>query len=129
MLDPENTKIGYTTAPISYINNAMDYYNQKYKWPLFIAASEDIQWCKDNIKPLQNNVYFSPYGADKFLNDFTLLSSCNHSIITIGSYGWFTAWLAGGECVYYDKFPVPGSYLVNGLSFEDRYPPTWIGMS
>ena len=32
--------------------------------------------------------------------DLALASSCNHSIIDVGSYGFWGAYLAGGETIY-----------------------------
>jgi galactoside 2-L-fucosyltransferase 1/2 len=29
------------------------------------------------------------------------LSMCNHTIITVGSFGWWSAWLANGTTVYF----------------------------
>lgn len=110
-------------SPASYIIHAIEYYNNKYKWPLFIITSENIQWCKDNILSSKNNLAFSNYSAEMFMYDFSLLASCNHSIITVGTFGWFSAWLARGEVVYYKKF-------INNKGGEpqDYYPAHWHGM-
>lgn len=34
--------------------------------------------------------------------DMAVLASCNHSIITLGSFGFWTGFLTGGEVVYPD---------------------------
>lgn len=109
-------------APLSYIQHAIAYYNNKYKWPLFIITSEGIDWCKDNIKSKKNNLIFSNYSAAMFMYDFSMLTSCNHSIITIGSFGWFAGWIAGGEVVYYKKWTA-----FRGDP-SDYYLPEWKGM-
>nr|XP_027226115.1 galactoside 2-alpha-L-fucosyltransferase 2-like [Penaeus vannamei] len=49
---------------------------------------------------MHSDVYFSS-GKSAF-EDMALLSSCNHSIVTMGSYGFWTGYLAGGEVVYPD---------------------------
>ena len=30
-----------------------------------------------------------------------MLASCDHVIMTVGTYGWWGAYLAGGDVVYY----------------------------
>ena len=37
--------------------------------------------------------------------DLAILASCNHSIFAVGTFGWWGAWLAGGQVVYYNGFP------------------------
>ena len=53
---------------------------------------------------------------------FVLLATCNHSIITIGTFGWWAAWLAGGRVVYY------GDFVNSKRSILDHYPHDWISM-
>jgi hypothetical protein len=39
--------------------------------------------------------------------DFALLIQCNHTIMTIGTYGFWAACLAGGDTVYLANFAQP----------------------
>jgi hypothetical protein len=59
-----------------------------------------------------------------------ILSACNHSIITGGTFGWWSAYLAGGQCVWYEGYPRPSSLLERRYmtSKQDYYLPGWIGM-
>ena len=120
---------GQVEVPASYIHNAMHYFGKIYRYPLFIVASDDIPWCKRNINKTGKHVVLSPFGFKNYMYDFVMLSSCNHSIATTGSFGWMAAWIAGGETVYYKDFPRNGTKLGRGVSKLDRYPPTWIAMS
>lgn len=108
-----------------YIQRAMDFYRSLFKHPLFIIVSDDIEWCKKNIKKT-NNVFF-PHGGQA--EDFAILVSCNHSVITSGSFSWWAGWLAGGRVVYYSGYPTPGTEIGRMYNRTDYYPPTWIPMN
>jgi len=60
--------------------------------------------------------------------DLAILSSCNHTIMTVGTYGWWAGYLAGGITIYYRNFPSRGSELWQWFSREDHFPPDWIGL-
>lgn len=61
--------------------------------------------------------------------DLALLSSCNHVVMTVGSFGWWAGYLSGGTVVYFKDYPKPGSNIGRGFSAVDHYLPQWIGMS
>ncbi|KAK3611847.1 hypothetical protein CHS0354_040521 [Potamilus streckersoni] len=96
---------GYTTAPLSYLNNSMNYFREKYNDTFFIVVSDGMSWCKENIQG-NNDTAFSNFTNPG--TDMALLSVCDHVIITSGTFGWWGAWLAGGEVVYFKGFPKPG---------------------
>ena len=60
--------------------------------------------------------------------DLAILASCNHTVMTTGSYSWWAAWLANGTAVYYADYPTRGSYLSRLFRSEDYYHPKWIGI-
>ena len=35
--------------------------------------------------------------------DMALLSLCEHTVVSVGSFGWWSAWLANGVTVYYSS--------------------------
>ncbi|KAL3871028.1 hypothetical protein ACJMK2_039052 [Sinanodonta woodiana] len=103
----------------------MTYFREKYSSIVFIIVSDDISWCKENIKINYDKV-FSKF--DDPMVDMAMLSVCDHMIITSGTFGWWGAWLAGGDVVYFKGFPRPGSEIDQGMCHDDYYPPQWIGM-
>ena len=120
---------GYTVAPIDYIQKAMEYYMRKFRKDtiVFLVASDDLNWCRQYITG--PNVMFSPFrGVNAIGEDLAMLSSCEHSIITTGTFGWMGARLAGGDVVYYKNFPRPGSKFAQTLTHANYYPPKWIGL-
>lgn len=121
-----NVNLGYTTANVSYVNNAMSWFKKKYPSAFFIFASDDIAWCKANFnKP--NTAFITQRNSAEV--DMAILSRCNHSIITTGTYGWWSAWLSGGQTIYYKDFPRKGSGLDRLFDAKTYFPPNWIAMS
>ena len=57
--------------------------------------------------------------------DMAILADCNHSIMSIGSFGWWSAWMAGGEVIYFEEECKNGTYRCNNLVSEDHFPPKW----
>ncbi|KAL3871034.1 hypothetical protein ACJMK2_039058 [Sinanodonta woodiana] len=116
---------GYSVAPISFITKSMNYFRTKYPNTFFIVVSDGIHWCEENLHVDNDTVFIS------FMNpgiDMAVLTLCDHVIITSGTFGWWGAWLAGGDVVYFKGFPKPGSPLDKRMRREDYYPPHWIGL-
>ncbi|XP_012264554.2 galactoside alpha-(1,2)-fucosyltransferase 2-like [Athalia rosae] len=90
-------------APVSYYLAAMDYYEEKYKNVVFIVASDNIGWCKSNLKRKRSRISFvSDPDGKRPGRDLAILSACNHSIIDYGTYGSWGAILAAGETVVFN---------------------------
>lgn len=116
---------GRIVAPASYIHAAMDYMRMRYTNIQFIFFSDDIEWCKSHFG-LLDNVHFSEGNSAEV--DLVALGQCNHTIMTVGSYGWWGAWLAGGTVVRYAFQNNPLSKLGLGKPNMDFYPPHWISI-
>ncbi|KAK7095362.1 uncharacterized protein [Littorina saxatilis] len=54
------------------------------------------------------------------------LASCDHVIMTVGTFGWWAAYLSGGHVTYYDGYPRPGSEVAEGFDRNDFYLPDWV---
>ena len=130
LLESRNVKSGYVVADGTYFARAMRYFSKKYDRVVFVVCSDDVLWSTSNIESTQSNsvVVFSQFSSLSPEFDLALLSHCNHSIITVGSFGWWAAWLAGGETIYLRDFPRPGSSLRENFHMSDYYLPQWIAM-
>ncbi|XP_033726213.1 galactoside 2-alpha-L-fucosyltransferase 3-like [Pecten maximus] len=126
MMIPSSTKLGFKSAPLEYINNAMNYMRKKFtgRTITFLVVSDDYVWCKKHLTGPDTVVIPKNH---QFV-DIAILSMCNHSIITTGTYGWWGAWLAGGHTVYYKSFPEHGSHLYGEFDPVDFYPPAWVAI-
>ncbi|XP_062588188.1 galactoside alpha-(1,2)-fucosyltransferase 2-like [Saccostrea cucullata] len=119
---------GKITPKASYFLNAMSFFKKRFKRVLFIVGSTDLEWSRDALHT-EPNVYFSE--GNSAGEDLALLSKANHTIMSVGTYGWWIGWLAGGITIYYPHIFVPGSPFSNDFrngSIEDFIYPGWIEM-
>ncbi len=81
-----------------YFQNATSVFkNKKVKFLVFTGGKrwqssnvEDVQWCKDNFKG--GDFLFSENNSP--IEDFCLISSCDHHILShISSFGWWAAYI------------------------------------
>jgi galactoside 2-L-fucosyltransferase 1/2 len=75
-----------------YIRRAMEYFLVCYDRVQYIVFSDDIKWCRKNING--SNVIFSEKQSPGV--DMALCSLCDHMIITVGTFGVWSAWFANG---------------------------------
>jgi hypothetical protein len=94
--------------------------NQPADYTVFVF-SDDINWCKKNIKPNLKTVYVS--GNKDGFEDMRLMSACNHNIIANSSFSWWAAWLNQNE----GKIVVgPKVWFQNkSIDTSDVLPSTW----
>ncbi|XP_029440308.1 galactoside 2-alpha-L-fucosyltransferase 2-like [Rhinatrema bivittatum] len=116
-------------ADKAYLEKAIGYFRSKYQEPVFIVTSNGIGWCKENINASRGDVYFSGDGVESSPGkDFALLAHCNHTIMTIGTFGYWAGYLAGGETVYLTNFTLPDSEFLKVMHYDAFYLPDWIGI-
>ncbi|XP_078507086.1 galactoside alpha-(1,2)-fucosyltransferase 2-like [Lissotriton helveticus] len=127
-----------TTMPIiskgvvadkGYLEKAMKYFRDKYEEPVFVVTSNGMQWCKKNINSSRGDVYFSGDSNETSPGkDFALLAHCNHTIMTIGTFGIWAGYLAGGEVIYLDNYTLPDSPVLKRFHYDAAFLPEWIGI-
>lgn len=132
MILPYYRDYGYTVPPADYFARAMQFFIQRFPRIQFIVCSDDVAWCRANILPfarsLGENVNVAISKGTQF-EDLAILSRCNHVIMSVGSFGWWAAWLANGTTVYYENWPRYGSMLEYNVDKRDYFPSHWIKMS
>lgn len=113
-------------ADSSFFKEAFAHFDAKYPDAMFLVVSDDMKWCKKNIQSPKDNVRFVGESNSKnAIYDLALLAHCNHSIITMGSFGFWGAYLAGGDTIYYTNYTLPNSKFYN-LKYDKWYLPEWI---
>lgn len=122
--DMVNHPHGYMVAPKEYFYRTQNMFRALYKHILFVVCSDDIGWCNANLQ--NENTYFVTGNSPEV--DMAVLSSCNHTITSVGSFSWWSAWLSSGIVTYYFPPARPGSGLRRAYSkdFNDYFPPYWI---
>ncbi|XP_060704586.1 galactoside alpha-(1,2)-fucosyltransferase 2-like [Hemiscyllium ocellatum] len=116
-------------ADKKYLDTAMAYFRNKYKNVVFAVTSNGMDWCKQNINNSKGDVYFSDDPKQATVTfDFSILAHCNHTIMTIGTFGFWAGYLAGGETIYLTNFTLPESPFLKVFKYEAAFLPEWIGI-
>ena len=95
-------KHAYTRVPgRPYFDRAMKYFRNKYGGHvIFIIVTNGYKWSQMNIKG--NDVFITRSSGPKSKEeDFAIAVACNHTVISVGTFGWWVGFLAGGEVVYF----------------------------
>jgi hypothetical protein len=75
-----------------YYESATAYIQRKVKNAIFYVFSDDIEWCKENVKIPKPCLYMDNLNKPSS-HDMQLMSLCKHNIISNSSYSWWAAWL------------------------------------
>lgn len=120
-VNPDSIYNFANVATIQYYKSAIAYMIEKFENPTFFVFSDDIQWCKDNLKE-GNFVYVMCNTKENSLYDMYLMSKCDHHINANSTFSWWGAWLTET-----DKTVVicPKEFLKN-TETKDIYPARWI---
>lgn len=79
----------YNYTPINYYIKALSLLDKKTQIDRIYVLSDDINWCKDNLK--DDRMEFVT-GFPDFI-DFYIMTKCTHNIITNSSFSWWAAYL------------------------------------
>ncbi len=124
--DKVEIKSGWRPASLAYFVKAAKAFRENFRHPVFVVTSDAMAWCKHNFRELDDFV-FSELSTAR--DDMALLRVCNHTVMSVGTYSWWAAWLTGGTAVYYKDHVVPGSNAAAKFRHEDYFLPLWIPMS
>lgn len=117
---------GYISADANYLQKGMAAFRANHSNVLFIVGADEMDWCQENMKG--DDIRFIKPG-NRAEVDIAIMMRCNHTLMTVGSYGWWTAWMNNGKTIYFNGYPRPNSQLAKQIVLEDYRPPEWIGMS
>ena len=122
--DMVNSSKGYMVASRSYFLKAMAVFKKKFRHIIFVVASDTRKWCEEN---LPDTIYMTKKGSSGVL-DMAILSRCNHTISSVGTFSWWSAWLTNGITTYYMPPAREGSRLrkVFSQDYLDFFWPGWI---
>lgn len=76
-----------------YHTHAMEWMMEQFENVMFYVVTDDVDWAKEHYETM-NNVKIIDFHTDtKDIDEFYLLSSCKHQIISESTYGWWAAYL------------------------------------
>jgi len=106
---------------LTYYKNAIREIYKKVNNPVFYIFSNDILWCKENLK-FQNAIFITGnLGKDSY-KDMQLMSYCKHNIIANSTFSWWGAWLNSNP----DKIVIAPDKWFNGIDGTgDVIPEQW----
>ena len=111
-------KHAHPLQSVEYYNNAYDLINDTNINVL--VFSDDIDWCKENIK--FNNVNYVT--DENNITDLYTMSLCKHNIIANSSFSWWGSWLNSNVN---KKVVAPINWFnKSGHSDDDIVPENWI---
>jgi len=108
---------------LNYYEQAILSINSKIKNTQFFVFSDDIAWCKQNLK-LENATYIDWNKKNNSYIDMQLMSNCKHNIIANSSFSWWGAWLNNNT----RKMIIAPKKWINNLSVDDTdiCPKNWV---
>lgn len=117
--NPEFKANHYICTP-EYFINTMKIMKEKIKNAKFIIFSDDVEWCKKNIK-FPGEVMFES-GDDPVWEKLRLMYSCKHFILSNSTFSWWAQYLSRN-----DKKVViaPNKWRNKGYS-KDIYMNNWL---
>ncbi len=131
MLKDANVHLGYTVADVQYIKRAMHLFEVMFSQQklLYVVCTdpnpETLEWAEQTVQSgRQHPVVFSR-GQSAGI-DLAILSFSDHVIQTVGTFGWWGAFLSGGRSTYYGGHPKPGSALAASFNTSDYHLAHWI---
>ncbi len=121
-----NYAFGNRLPEVSYFIKAMDNFKNTLSDSrvLFLVGSDDIQWCRKHLYHYEDVTILDGDPT----SDLAVLSSCDHVIMSVGTFGWWAGFLSRGEVIYFKNHIAPASQLSKIRKARDHYLPHWIGM-
>lgn len=98
-----------------YYENAMNILEEKYSDLTYYVFSEDIDWCKKNIKNEKHEIIFvdQDYAGERDSGHMYLMQSCNNHVIANSTFSWWSAFLSNSKVTI-----GPNRWFTNGTGSE-----------
>jgi hypothetical protein len=109
---------------MDYINKAKELIESKVKNVNYFVFSDDVEWCKENIKYENMTIVDHSYKGDKFGYYLQLMMNCKHFIIPNSTFAWWAAWLNNDS----SKIVIaPKQWFTDdNINTADLIPSNWI---
>ena len=111
----------YVEPPPTYFKNAMNYFRRRYQdRVLFVVSTDDLKWCHKNLNGT-DIIFTSDSGLKTREEDFSIQVCCNHTIVSIGTFGWWMGFFSKGEVVAFSGWVGTSPWWSAG----QYYPGKW----
>ena len=113
--------------PVSYFERAMEYYRSQYHPVKFVVVSDEMAWVE--AQPVFREADTQIVSGNGPIVDLAILANCDHGVMSIGTFGWWGNYLAGGECIFYNnEFNFKHPTVKNNINLDDYYLPHWVSL-
>jgi hypothetical protein len=126
-LDLKNSADTHGVIDYGYYEQAIQRIVENVKSPHFFIFSDDIEWCKENVK-ITHPITFVEHSfkGEKFSSYLQLMKNCKHFIIPNSTFAWWAAWLSESK----DKMVIaPNNWFKDPTlqsQTSDIIPSSWI---
>jgi hypothetical protein len=107
---------------LDYIYASMRRFDGDAAFLVFSDSEADLDWCRRNIRGA--NLFFAEGHSD--VQDFVLMSRCDHNIIANSTFSWWAAWLNPNAA---KRTIAPrvwaGPWRASALDTRDLLPAAW----
>jgi len=121
-LEFRRRRLGLENLYEDYFEDAIAYFKEEYGDPsmnnknvVFVYVSDDMKWGRRKLKKLDENIFFVGCGdgdkTDCIGKDFAVLSKCNHTILTHGTFGHWASYFAGNDQYQGEMFTEYGAIV------------------
>lgn len=115
---------GHEVATSSYLRAISKHLNESLPNTMFVVVSDDISYCRQLFSGFSNVFVVDGNSA---VVDMVMLTLMDYLILTVGSFGWWAAYLGDARQVYYYKnWPRRGSKMFSEYRPEDYFLQDWI---
>ena len=90
-LNSKNVKV-HGLCNLQYYQKSINYLEDKFSKLEYYIFSDDIKWCRDNLK-IDNSIFIDSHKKRIPHEDLYLMSLCKNNIIANSSFSWWGAWL------------------------------------
>lgn len=108
-----------------YYAKGLAYINSKKKIEHVYVFSDDVVWCKENMKFEHPTTFVdATLAGEKQMGHFWLMQQCRNFVIANSSFSWWAAWLAA----YSDKIVIAPKQWFSDFSIDtsDLIPQEWV---
>lgn len=115
----------FKPVDMNYITQSMNIMKE-YGKTKFMVVSDDLPWCRDNIKDPDCEIRFSD--GLSVMSDLTLMASCTDHIISNSTLAFWGAWLGHNDnkVVISPSHKCPNWFMHNRMDTSHLIPKSWI---
>lgn len=110
-----------------FIDEAIYYFEKRYSNIIFLMTSDDKAACQD-MYGNHSNLVITPVSFSAG-EDLAALAACDHMIVTVGTFGWWAAFLGSGQVLHDIKFSKNPTPVDNNCTQKNYLPPSFFSFN